>query len=107
MAWRCSTTCAHRAGRTPETPVPDLLLLDLNMPRLDGRAALQQIKSDPALQSLPVVVLSTSSADRDVAFCYDHGANSYVAKAVSFEGMVNTMRDLGQYWAETVQLPPR
>ena len=95
------------AGRAPETPAPDLLLLDLNMPRLDGRAALVQIKTDPRLQSLPVVVLSTSSAATDISYCYRSGANSYITKAVSFAGMVEAMRHLGAYWAETVQLPPR
>ena len=95
------------AGDAPETPAPDLLLLDLNMPRLDGRAALAQIKNDPRLKTLPVVVLSTSGADTDISYCYRNGANSYITKAVSFEGMVDAMRNLGHYWAETVQLPPR
>ena len=96
-----------RAGQTPETPAPDLLLLDLNMPGLDGRAALRQIKNDPALETLPVVVLSTSSAATDIDACYRSGANSYITKAVSFDDMVDAMRKLGNYWAETVQLPPR
>lgn len=95
------------AAQLPETPAPDLVLLDLNMPRLDGRAALAQIKTDPQLRSLPVVVLTTSSAATDIAACYDCGANSYITKAVSFEGLVDTMRQVGTYWAETVQLPPR
>ena len=97
----------HRAGQTPETPAPDLLLLDLNMPRLDGRAALAHIKNDPRLKTLPIVVLSTSNAASDINYCYRNGANSYITKAVSFEGMVDAMRNLGHYWAETVQLPPR
>lgn len=91
----------------PETPVraPDLLLLDLNMPRLDGRAALREIKSDPALCKLPVVVLTTSNSADDIDACYAGGANSYIIKAVTFQGLVETMRNLGSYWAETVQLP--
>ena len=96
-----------RRAAAHEYETPDLLLLDLNMPRLDGRAALSQIKADPRLRRLPVVVLTTSSAATDVAACYDSGANSYITKAVSFEGLVDTMKQIGLYWAETVQLPPR
>lgn len=90
-----------------ETTIPDLLLLDLNMPRLDGRAALQEIKRDPALCKLPVVVLTTSNAITDIDASYASGANSYITKAVTFQGLVDTMRNLGQYWAETVQLPSK
>ena len=98
----------RRAQESPhEVLAPDLVLLDLNMPRLDGRAALLQIKNTPTLKSLPVVILTTSSAAADVASCYESGANSYVTKSVSFDGLVNTMRTLNHYWAETVQLPPR
>ena len=94
-------------GKSPRAPRPDLLLLDLNMPGLDGRAALREIKSDPQLRALPVVIWTTSSASSDIAHCYDGGANSYITKAVTFEGLVDTMRQLGRYWAETVQLPPQ
>ena len=87
--------------------IPDLLLLDLNMPRLDGRAALREIKRDPSLCKLPVVVLTTSNAAADVDACYASGANSYITKAVTFQGLVETMRNLGSYWAETVQLPSK
>ena len=92
-----------------DTPVraPDLLLLDLNMPRLDGRAALLEIKRDPALCKLPVVVLTTSNAAADIDACYAGGANSYITKSVTFQGLVETMRNLGSYWAETVQLPSK
>ncbi len=86
---------------------PDLILLDLNMPRLDGRAALLEIKSDPSLRKLPIVVLTTSSAAADIDACYAGGANSYITKAVTFQGLVDTMRNLGTYWAETVQLPSK
>jgi CheY-like chemotaxis protein len=87
------------------TPRPDLILLDLNMPRLDGREALRQIKLDPALRRTPVVILTTSRAEEDVWRAYDEGANSYVTKPVSFEGLVDVMKNLRSYWAETVQLP--
>lgn len=86
-------------------PRPDLILLDLHMPRLDGRAALRQIKSDPSLRAIPVVVLTTSSAPADVWNSYQDGANSYITKPASFEKLVETLRDLRRYWAEIVQLP--
>lgn len=87
--------------------LPDLLLLDLNMPRLDGRAALLEIKRHPLLCKLPIVVLTTSSAPADIDAAYASGANSYITKAVTFQGLVDTMRNLGHYWAETVQLPSK
>ena len=95
------------AAQDDEALLPDLLLLDLNMPRLDGRAALLEIKSHPKLRKLPVVVLTTSGAPADIDACYAGGANSYITKAVTYQGLINTMRSLGHYWAETVQLPSR
>ncbi len=86
-------------------PRADLILLDLNMPRLDGREALRQIKADKTLRRTPVVILTTSRTHRDVWNSYDEGANSYVAKPVSFEALVEVMKNLRHYWAETVQLP--
>lgn len=97
----------QNAVRSNSNRIPDLLLLDLNMPRLDGRTALLEIKRDPALCKLPVVVLTTSNATSDIDACYAGGANSYITKAVTFQGLVDTMRNLGSYWAETVQLPSR
>lgn len=88
-----------------KAPRPDLILLDLNMPHLDGREALRRIKSDVHLRRIPVVVLTTSKAPQDVSLSYDEGANSYVTKPVSYEGLIAMMKDLGHYWAETVQLP--
>lgn len=96
---------ATKAGAP--TKVPDVLLLDLNMPRLDGRAALREIKCDPSLCRLPVVVLTTSNCVADIDACYAGGANSYITKAVTFQGLVQIMRNLGSYWAETVQLPSK
>jgi CheY-like chemotaxis protein len=86
-------------------PRPNLILLDLNMPRLDGREALRQIKADPALRRTPIVILTTSHAEEDVWRAYDEGANSYITKPVSYEGLVAVMKNLRSYWAETVQLP--
>ena len=87
-------------------PTPGLILLDLNMPRKDGREALREIKADPDLRRIPVVVLTTSKAEDDIYRTYDLGANSFITKPVSFEGLVNVMRDIGRYWIEIVELPP-
>ena len=86
-------------------PRPGLILLDLNMPRKDGREALREIKSDPALRSIPVVVLTTSKAEEDIYRTYDLGVNSFITKPVQFEGLVEVMRTLGKYWFEIVELP--
>jgi CheY-like chemotaxis protein len=89
-----------------ESPRPGLILLDLNMPRKDGREALKEIKADPDLRRIPVVVLTTSKAEEDIYRTYDLGANSFITKPVSFDGLVNVMRDIGRYWIEIVELPP-
>jgi CheY-like chemotaxis protein len=88
-------------------PRPSLILLDLNMPRKDGREALREIKSDPELRRIPVVVLTTSKADTDVSRIYELGANSFIAKPVTFDSLVNVMKVLGRYWIETVELPTK
>lgn len=85
--------------------LPDLILLDLNMPRKDGREALREIKAHPKLRHIPVVVLTTSSADGDIYGSYDIGANSYITKPVSFGGLVKVLNTLGNYWFSVVQLP--
>ena len=87
-------------------PRPGLILLDLNMPRMDGREALRRIRSDPAFRSLPVVVMTTSRAASDIAHGYDSGDNTVIAKPVTFDGMVDVMRTLGRYWLEIAELPP-
>ena len=89
------------------TPRPGLILLDLNMPRKDGREALQEIKADPMLRSIPVVVLTTSKADTDISRIYDLGANSFITKPVSFDALIKVMSDLVHYWFELVELPPQ
>ena len=99
----------YRRGRYSEpgsAPVPGLILLDLNMPRKDGREALREIKADPELRRIPIVVLTTSKAEEDVYRTYDLGANSFITKPVSFEGLVAVMREIGRYWVEIVELPP-
>ena len=86
-------------------PRPGLILLDLNMPRKDGREALQEIKADPELRQIPIVVLTTSKADEDIYRTYDLGVNSYITKPVSFEGLVEVMKSLTSYWFHIVRLP--
>lgn len=98
----------RRQGRYSDAasaPRPGLILLDLNMPRMDGREALREIKADPALRRIPVVIMTTSKAEEDVARSYDLGANSFVTKPVSFEGLVAAMTMLANYWIEFVELP--
>ncbi len=89
-----------------EAPRPGLILLDLNMPRKDGRTVLKEIKSDPDLRQIPVVVLTTSKADEDVYKSYDLGVNSYIVKPVTFEALVDILQTLEKYWFEIVELPP-
>lgn len=85
-------------------PRPGIVLLDLNMPRKDGREALREIKSDPELRRIPVVVLTTSKAEEDIYRTYDLGVNSFITKPVTFDGLVQIMRTLGQYWFEIVEI---
>ncbi len=95
------------AGENGTAPRPGLILLDLNMPKMDGREALKVIKGDPTLSDIPVVVLSTSRLDLDIARSYALGVNSFIAKPVTFSGLVEAMNVLGRYWLEIVELPPR
>jgi CheY-like chemotaxis protein len=88
-----------------EAPRPSLILLDLNMPKKDGREALREIKSDPDLRQISVVVLTTSKAEEDIYSSYDSGASSFISKPVTFEGLVDVMKGLGRYWFEIVDLP--
>jgi CheY-like chemotaxis protein len=98
----------RRQGRyaDPElSPRPGLVLLDLNMPRKDGREALREIKGDPELRRIPIVVMTTSKAEEDIFRSYDLGANSYISKPVTFQALVELMKVLGRYWIEFVELP--
>lgn len=92
---------SHLAG----TDLPGLILLDLNMPRMDGREALKEIKSDEKLKHIPIVVLTTSKAEEDVFRTYNLGVNSFVTKPVTFDSLVDLMQQLGKYWFELVLLP--
>jgi two-component system response regulator len=98
----------HRRGKYAEaasSPRPGLILLDLNMPRKDGREALQEIKADPRLKNIRVVVLTTSKAEEDILRSYNLSAASYITKPVTFASMVEVIRTLGKYWLEIVELP--
>ena len=88
------------------SPRPCLILLDLNMPRMDGREALKEIKNDESLKTIPTVVLTTSKAEEDIIDTYNLGVNSYVRKPVRFEDFARAISVLGQYWFELVELPP-
>jgi CheY-like chemotaxis protein len=98
----------HRRGSytdPSDAPAPGLILLDLNMPKKDGREALAEIKHDPALRQIPVVVLTTSKAEEDIVRTYDLGVNSFVSKPVTFEGLATVMETLACYWFDLVELP--
>ena len=88
-----------------DSPRPSLILLDLNMPRKDGREALRELKADPRFRPIRVVILTTSKAEEDIARTYDLTATSYIAKPVTFDSLVEVVRALGKYWLEIVELP--
>jgi CheY-like chemotaxis protein len=98
----------HRQGPYADAirfPYPDLILLDLNMPRKDGREALRDIKADPKFRRLPVIVLTTSKTEEDILRSYDLGANTFITKPVTFQGLADAMRIISTYWFELVKLP--
>jgi CheY-like chemotaxis protein len=98
----------HRRGdydAPGAAPKPGLILLDLNMPKKDGREALAEIKAEPELRGIPVVVLTTSQAEEDIFRTYDLGVSSYITKPVTFDGLVEAMQVLSTYWFEIVELP--
>ncbi|MBD2464712.1 response regulator [Oscillatoria sp. FACHB-1407] len=95
-----------RYAQAGSAPRPGLILLDLNMPRKDGREALREIKASPELRHIPIVVLTTSKTEEDIYRSYNLGASSYITKPVTFESLVNVMKAIGQYWFEIVELPP-
>ena len=87
------------------SPRPDLILLDLNMPRKDGREALMEIKADPDLRAVPIIVLTTSKSEQDILKSYDLGVNCFISKPVLFEELIEVVRSIGQYWFDIVKLP--
>ncbi|MET7399908.1 response regulator [Dactylosporangium sp. NPDC005572] len=97
----------RREGGYAEAPRPDLILLDLNLPRVDGRQVLQSIKEDPDLRRIPVVVLTTSQADEDILRSYSLHANAYVTKPVDFDSFIAVVRQIDEFFVSVVKLPPR
>jgi len=97
----------HRIGEFRHAQLPDLILLDLNLPRKDGRAVLTEIKSDPDLQHIPVIVLTSSDAEEDICHAYKLHANCYLAKPANFEELLLVMRLLKDFWFTAAKLPPR
>ena len=98
----------NRRGKytDPESsPRPGLILLDLNMPRMDGREALRAIKADPKFRPIRVVIMTTSKAEEDILRAYDLSAASYITKPVTFDGLIDVIKTLGKYWLEIVELP--
>ncbi len=96
----------RRQGEYAERPRPDLILLDLNLPRKDGREVLQDLKSDPDLHRIPVVVLTSSEAEQDILSTYDLYANAYVTKPVDLEQFMHVVSSIQDFWLNIVKLPP-
>ncbi|HEY0016178.1 MAG TPA: response regulator [Longimicrobium sp.] len=95
----------RRQGKYADAPRPDLILLDLNLPKKDGREVLQDIKADPALQRIPVVVLTSSEAERDIAQAYALHANCYITKPVDLDQFITVVRSIEDFWFTIVKLP--
>jgi len=95
----------RQGPRFASAPRPNLILLDLNMPRMDGRECLAALKADNALRDIPVVVLTTSEVERDVAISYNLGASGYITKEMDIDAFITTLRQLGDYWIKLVRLP--
>ena len=97
----------RREGPHAGAPRPDLMLLDLNLPRKNGREVLAEIKNDPALRLIPVVILTTSQAEEDVLKAYNLHANSYIVKPANFEQFLEVVRSIEDFWLKAVELPPK
>ncbi len=99
-------TLLHRQGKYAHAPFPDLILLDLNLPRKDGRAVLTDIKTDPDLRRIPVVVLTTSQDERDILHAYNTHANCYINKPVDLKQFLAVVESIDNFWLSIVKLPP-
>lgn len=97
--------CQGKYSEQASAPWPCLILLDLNMPKMDGRRTLELIKSDKGLKNIPVVIMTTSHAEEDIHGTYSLGANSFISKALDFEGLNSIAQSLKKYWLEVVELP--
>jgi CheY-like chemotaxis protein len=96
----------HKEGKFKDVPYPDIILLDLNLPKKDGREVLAEIKVDNTLKRIPVVVLTTSDAEKDIIKMYDLHANSYIMKPVDFDQFIKVIKSIEDFWLEVVKLPP-
>ncbi len=96
---------SERGRAQDQRNLPGLILLDLNMPKMDGRDVLKELKKHPELHQIPIVVLTTSEAEEDIVRSYNLGANSFITKPIEFQTLVQVMRDIGRYWFEIVELP--
>jgi CheY-like chemotaxis protein len=96
----------RQEGEYAEKPRPDIVLLDLEMPRMDGKEVLAEIDDDETLRQIPVIVLTSSAAERDIVESYRHNANAYMTKPVGYEEFQNTVRQIESFWFEVVKLPP-
>ena len=97
--------CRGRYANPENTSPPGLILLDLNMPKKDGREALREIKTNPTFKHIPVIILTTSKAEEDIQLSYSLGANSFIIKPVTFASLVEVMKTIGKYWFDIVELP--
>jgi CheY-like chemotaxis protein len=97
----------HRQGEFASAPRPDLMLLDLNLPRVDGRQVLAEVKGDPDLRRIPVVILTTSPSEDDILHAYDQHVNSYIRKPVDLDAFLDVLKAIDDYWLGSVVLPPR
>ena len=97
----------HKTGKYAKAARPDIILLDLNLPKKDGREVLQEVKSDLKLKNIPIIVLTTSQAEQDIAIAYERHANCFVTKPVDFEQFISVVRSMENFWFSIVKLPPR
>ncbi len=95
----------YRRGAYADAPRPDLILLDLNLPKKDGREILEEIKADNSLRAIPVIILTTSALDEDIMGSYCHNANAFITKPIEFDDFVTMMRSIGDFWLTFVKLP--
>jgi two-component system, chemotaxis family, response regulator Rcp1 len=96
----------RQEGEHAGKPRPDIVILDLNLPRMDGREVLREIKGDDSLRRIPVIILTTSSSDRDIGECYDSHANCFLTKPIDFEEFIDVVRSMEHFWISVVRLPP-
>jgi chemotaxis family two-component system response regulator Rcp1 len=99
--------CLRRQGKYVDAPRPDIVLLDLNLPKKDGREVLIEIKGDSDLKRIPVVILTTSEAEEDIRRAYDHSANCYITKPVDFEQFMKVVKCIEEFWLTVVKLPEK